>query len=170
MRIRFEGIDNFAEKLEELEIKASSLAKSTLYEGAKVMADEVKRGLQAIPIDIQKYGSRKGYAPFIHQGSNGRMITGVTPRQKQDIINSMGISRMREEGGNVSVRIGFDGYTVDGKGENEIAIAMLLRSFESGTSFIKKAPIVRKAFASGRPKVKEAMQKHIDRVIKESFG
>lgn len=169
MQIDFSGIDAITKDFEKLEVKTTSLAKSTLYEGAGVIADETKKALQNIPIDVQRKGSRAGYAPFIHQGSNGRKIVGVTPEQKKDIIDSLGITKMHEDSGFVNVRIGFDGYTVNGKGEGKVAIAELLRSFESGTSFIRKTPIVRQAFTRSRDKAIQAMQKHIDQVIRESF-
>ena len=164
MKMTFSGIDSFIDGLSKLELKTHALAKSTLYEGAKVIADEAAKALQAIPVQGDKL-------PFISDGMKrkGIMVTGLTTRQKQDVINALGITRMSEYGGDVDVRIGFDGYTVNGKGEGRVPIAMLLRAHESGTSFIKKTPIVRKAFASARPKAKEAMQKHIDKVIKESF-
>lgn len=165
MRIRFEGIDKYIEKLENLADKSIQLGKSTLYEGAKVLADNTKQALQNIPIDTYD----GVHAPYIPNGSN-RKLTGVTPRQKQDIINSFGISRMLVEGGTISVRLGFAGYTVNGKGEGQVPIPMLLRAHESGTSFVKKAPIVRRAFASGRTKAIAAMENHVSKVIKETFG
>lgn len=165
MRIRFEGLDNYIEKMEKLADKSVQLGKSTLYEGARVMADNTKKALQSIPIDTYD----GVHAPYIPAESN-RKLTGVTPQQKQDIINGFGISHMRVEGDVISVKLGFDGYTVNGKGEGSVPIAMLLRAHESGTSFVKKAPIVRRAFASGRKESIAAMENHVSKVIKETFG
>ena len=165
MKIRFEGLDTYTEKLEKLASKSIQLGKSTLYEGAKVLADDTKKALQNIQIDTYD----GVHAPYIPKGSS-RKLTGVTPQQKQDIINGFGISRMLVEGDTISVHLGFDGYTVNGKGEGQVPIAMLLRAHESGTSFVKKAPIVRRAFASGRTKAKAAMENHVSKVIKETFG
>lgn len=161
MKLKFDGIDSIADKLELFGNKTTGVMKSALYEGARVMADEMKKNLQSIPVQGQ-------FWPYVHKGSN--LITGMTREQKADVINSMGITRMMADSDGVRVRIGFNGYTTKGDGTGQVAIPLLVRAFESGTSFIRKTPIVRKAFASGRPKVKEAIETQINRIISEEFS
>ena len=165
MNIRVDGIDEIMKSLSKLENKTNALAKSTLYEGAKVIADDAQKALQAIPV----MGDKLPYISPAMAEKRGTRLTGVTTQQKADIIKGLGISRMRTEGGEVNVRIGFSGYTVDGTGKGRKPVALLVRAMESGTSFSKKTPIVRKAYANAKPKATEAMQKHLDKVIRESF-
>lgn len=162
MKLKFDGIDNFIDKLELFGNKSTAVAKSALYEGAGVAADELKKNLEAIPTASKNL-------PYIHSGS-GIRIYGMTKQQKADVINAMGITKMRADSDGVSVRVGFNGYTVNGKGEGSVPVALLVRSFESGTSFVRKAPIVRKAFATARPKVKQAIETQINRIISEEFN
>lgn len=164
MNINIDGLDEFMSKLSKLEGKTTALAKSALYKGAEVVADDAKKALQAIPVMGDKL-------PYISEGmqKKGIMLRGVTTQQKADIIKGLGISRMQTEGGAVNVKIGFSGYTVDGTGKKPKPIALIVRAMESGTSFSRKTPIVRKAYANAKPKATKAMQEHIDKVIRETF-
>ena len=160
MNMSFEGIDLMIEKLDKLSNKTTSVMKAALYEGAKAAADEVKAALNSLPVDEDS----RGRNPYIFPGSQ-RRLKGVTSRQKLDIINSFGVTRHRVEEDGVTARVGFEGYTLDGANKNPVAVAVIVRSVESGTSFREKRPFIRSAIRRAKPKAEAAMQKKVEEII-----
>lgn len=81
--------EEWAAKLSALGNQSEEVAKKALYEGAAVVADQIKSGINGLP---QK--------------------TGAT---KRGLASGFGISRMRQEGGYYEVKLGFSGYNENGK-------------------------------------------------------
>jgi HK97 gp10 family phage protein len=163
MNVTVKGLDDFVKKLDDLEKHAQGLMKVALYDGAKVTADEIKKGLNTLPI-YQKADGRPAW------GTPDKPIRGVSERQKADILKAFGVSHHYAANGDVYAVIGIsgDGYT-EGywKGGNRLPISVLLRELESGTSFMRKIPTIRPAVNRSKKMAVSAMQKSLDKSIKK---
>lgn len=165
MNITTKGLDEFIKQLDSLQDNAQKLMKEALYDGAGVLADEIKKGLNALPIASKKNGK-----PWY--GTSDFPIRGVTEKQKEDILKSFGVSRHISKEGSVMAYIGVNGngYT-EGyyHGRNgDLPIALLLRELESGMSWMQKIPTIRPAINRAREPALDAMQKSFDKAIKRN--
>lgn len=150
------GFDEYLVQLSKLSDQSLEICKKAVYEGAGIVADAVREGVQSIPIN-------NGY------GTAEKPLDGITAKQKAGLLEGLGISPMEEENGYVNVKIGFDEYNSlktkkYPKGQPN---ALIMRAVESGTSFRVKNPVVSKATRSAKQKAEEAMQKSIDISIKK---
>lgn len=84
--IRFSGIDAYREQLQRLEQNSEEILKRAVYDGAAIVADEVRQRLHAV----------------------------LSPDATGQLESSLGISKIQNDQGYVNARIGFDGY--DSKG------------------------------------------------------
>lgn len=155
-KVEFKEFGEYQKKLEELFKDTESLIKDAVYDGGKVVADEIKAGLKAIPIDNRT-------------GTPENPLDGVTRQQKADLINGFGLAPMENKGGYINTKAGMDGYgsIPTKKYQNGLPNALLMRSVESGTSFRKKHPVFRKAVRNSRKKCEQKMEEVIDKKIKE---
>lgn len=153
-----DGINRISDKFREVEHSLDKIYNSALYDGAGIVADEVAKGIDGIPIETNKKGGQKW-------GTPEHPLTGITPEQKQDLKDGFGVARFKTEGGMISTSVGFEGYGHDG-----FPIPFLARTIESGTSFRKKHPFVRPAFnrvkKAAVEAVKDKMLKRINEIIK----
>jgi len=149
--------------LEELELKLSKLgsmteevAKRVVIAGAQPVADEIRKGLESLPIDNLKYlksGDRFNVSPL---------------GEVEDLKKSLGITPPKvDNDGNINVKVGFDGYgsypTKEyPKGHPN---ALIARGIESGSSVRQKKPFVRPAVNRSKKKALEEMQKIADEEI-----
>lgn len=153
-KIGFKGIDEYAKRLGILWKEERGILEEAVYKGAEVVADEIKKGLQSIPTD-------EGI------GTPENPITGVSKRQKADLINGFGLAPIENTDGYVNTKAGFDGYgsIKTKKYPKGQPITMLARSIESGTSFRNKTPVIRQATNRARKKAQGAM----DQVVQEKI-
>lgn len=160
-KIEFAQIDEYAQRLGILWKSQRKIIESAVYQGADVVADEIKKGLLEIPIQE----GENGLPPVAHKGE---MLTGVSRRQKGDLIDGFGLAPMESNGDYVNTKAGFDGYGSVKTKEYPKGTpnAMLIRSIESGTSFRKKNPVVRPAVNRARKRAIKAMQEELDKQIK----
>ena len=144
------SVDSFIKDMAHVAHDFKAIAKPALYEGANVLADELRKKIQDLP-------ERDGHV-YIKQGETGR---GVTKQQKEALLNGMGIARMRMDNDTYEVKIGFEGYYENlrngWRGREQIPISMIARAVESGTSFLQKTPFMRPAFNAAEARVKDAM-------------
>ena len=113
-KLSFPGLADHERRLSRLMEGVPQIAGKAIYAGADLVADEIRKGIDGLP-----------------------QQTGVT---KQGLEEDLGIAPMRDEGGYLNVKIGFDGYNARG-----IPNALMARVFERGTSTVKKRPFVRLA-------------------------
>ena len=82
-KLTITGLDEYIEKLERLGKNSEGIAKQALYEGAGIVADEIRKEVENQPID-EKWGTPE------HQA------TGIRKKQKKgllgNIVDGMGIS------------------------------------------------------------------------------
>lgn len=156
-----DGLDNFVRSLEELNRASDDILGSAIYEGAKVVADNVKAAINELPtVDDDTYGT------------DSKPIKGLRNYQKQGLIDGMGIASMRNDNGLLNVKIGFDGYNGHAtktwpQGEPNVVIA---RSLESGTSWREKHPFVTNAVSNCRDKAEKAMEDKLNEELEKALG
>lgn len=153
--IEMRGLDEYTRKISELSQAAKDqVIGPAIYEGAAIVAEAVQREISAIPTDT-------GW------GSPERPLHGLQPRQKAALHNSFGISKMRDDDGYRNVKLGFDGYNTIRtkrwpKGQPN---AMIARSLERGTSWLKPYKFMKKAVQASKAKAIGVMQTEVDSKI-----
>ena len=140
-RMTIKGLDSTIKMLEQLGEITQETAEYAVYEGASILADDVRKRLEGNLI-----GSKH--------------TTG-------DLLDSLGITPIKmDENGVVNAKIGFSGY--DRKGTPNLLKA---RAMESGTSRQRKKPFFRPAVNYNRKKIQEKMGRIVynafDKVTKE---
>lgn len=158
------GIDEYTAALERLSDKAEESIKETVYEGAGIIADSVKAALYSIPIDEGTNGLPK-------YGTPENKLNGVSRKQRADLIESMGLSPIKESSTGIDTKIGWDGYgSVKTKAHPQgVPNVLLMRSIESGTSFMQKTPVIRKAVSKARKTAERAMINKMTEKIEEAM-
>lgn len=158
-KITFTGLEHYLAQLEALEKNSEGIAKQALYEGAKIAADEMRKSIDDIPVQ-EEWGTKADPAK------------GIREEQKKGLREGFGISAMRNDDGCINVHIGFHGYnSIKTKTyPNGQPNAMIARSVESGTSFLRKTPFVAKAVrktkGSAEAKMKEVFESEIEKAMK----
>lgn len=147
--MEIDGMAEVSEMLTKLEEDAPKIAAKALYEGAGIMADEIKKGAESIRTAPFKY-AREG--------------TRLPSPEEMEIVRQagVGIAKFNKEGAEVDTSVGYRnaGYaTLNGK---QKPIPMIVNAINSGTSFMTKQPFVRKAASSGGKKAMEAMKTAIE--------
>lgn len=159
-----EGLDKYVAQLERLGKKTDTVISEAVYEMAKVVADEVKANLIALP-SVPDTEGLKAFA------SEPQQKIPITKAQKWGLVHSFGIASLRNEGGFIHVKIGFDGYNevqtkTFPKGQPN---ALIARSIESGSSTREKTPFLRPALAAARKQAIEAARVKFDEAIHDTF-
>ena len=150
--MRTEGTAELAAMLAKLGESANDIAKGALYEGAKVVADAYTAAVGRIAVSARRW----------HKEPGGRLPT----KEERDAIK-IGVADFRGDGGaEVDTIVGVpEGYTtVNGRKK---ATKLIARSINSGTSFMQKQPVFRKASSSSRNAAQEAMVRKADEMIEE---
>lgn len=163
-RINFEGIDEYAKALETMYKNSDEIVKKAVYQGAAVVANEIKEGLKGLPIQEGK----NGLPPV---GTSENPLIGVSRRQKADLIEGFGLAPMENDNGYIQTKAGMNGYgsVKTKKYPKGVPNAVLMRSIESGASFRKKHPVFRPATNQARIKAQQAMDRSISQSMKEIF-
>lgn len=156
-KITFRGLEEYELRLSRLGKESGRIAGRAIYDGASIMADEIKRGIESLPI-VTGYGTEENPLPG-----------GVTRSQKQGLLDGFGISRMEQDNGYYNVKLGFDGYnktstkTYPGGQPNQL----VARGVESGTSWKQPHPFVKPAISRARKQVEKKIAEVIDREIEK---
>ena len=155
-KITVKGLEEYANRLAALGTESEKAIREAVYAGAAEVADSIKAGLRSIPTSNER-------------GTPEHPVQGVTNRQKADLIDAFGLAPIENKDGYVQTKAGFDGYgrTPSKKYPKGLPDALLMRSVESGTSFRKKSPVIRKAVNSSREKSIRAMGESIDKSFEE---
>ena len=161
-KIEFKGIDEYAKVLSTLEDESEEIIKSAVYKGAALVADEIKKGIKGLPIEE----GDNGLPPM---GDSQHKLTGVSRRQKADLIDSFGLAPIQNDNDYIQTKAGVDGYgsIPTKKYPSGVPNVMLMRSIESGTSFRQKNPIFRKATNRAKKRAQEIMGKEVDEQIEK---
>jgi HK97 gp10 family phage protein len=150
------NLEKYEKKLSKLGDKARPMIEKAVKEGANPVADAVRAGLNGIPVDD---GYRK----------KGEIRSGLRSVQKAGLSASLGVAPIRNDGGFINVKVGFDGYNNMHTKQypNGQPNAMIARSIESGTSIMQAHPFVGPAVSKSRKQAEKIMEQSIDKSISE---
>lgn len=152
-KIEFKGIEKYQKKIISIDKQLEKSLGAAIYVGADVIADEIRKGIEGLPIS-QGFGTTDKPLPG-----------GVTKIQKGGLLKGLGIARLQNDNGYVNVKIGFDGYNgMDTsrypQGQPNQLVA---RGVESGTSWKQKTPFIRPAIRRASERSEKAMSKELDK-------
>lgn len=154
-KIEMRGLDEYTNALAELErLTRDEVVGAAVYDGADVVADEIRRQIDALPID-DRYGTRDN------------PLHGIGTVQKKGLQDSLGVSRIRDDNGLRNVKIGFAGYNPmrTKRWPNGQPNAMIARALERGTTWMTSIKFIKQGVAQSRKRCIEAMQATIDEKI-----
>lgn len=152
------GVDDYIASLDKLKYRVPEIAGKAIYQGADIVADQIRANIEALPTE--------------ERNSRNRGRRNPTPEEKAGLLEGLGIARKRTENGNINVKIGMDGYNSDvtekyPKGKPN---AMVARSIESGTTFIQRHPFISSAVRLSKAAAEAAMEAEVDKQIAEIMG
>ena len=148
--MQVDGMAEISETLSKLEEAAPKVAAKALYDGAGIMADEVKKQAEGIKTAAFQYAS----------GGKTRL---PSPEEKEIVMKaSAGIAKFKKDGTEVDTSVGFRNAGYAELAGKQVPIPKIVNAINSGTSFMNKQPFVRKAANNGGKKAMEAMKKVIE--------
>ena len=162
--IRFSKLRDYELMLGKIGDASKDICGAAIYEGAKIIADEVKANLESLKTVSD--------ADAI-QAAKKEEATYLTIRAKKGLIKSFGVTPMQKDrDGIYNVKLGFDGYNDVKtkkwpKGQPNQLIA---RACESGSSAMIKQPFFREAVQKTRKKAESRMAEVLDEKIKNIGG
>lgn len=128
------GMDELVANFETAERAAQGIAKASLYEGAKVMADAMHGSLSEIRTE-----------PFRYVPAGGELRL-PSPQEAAAVrAAKFGVAKHQGSGSEVNTVVGITGTGYVELNGKTVPAAMLLRSIQSGTSFMRAQPVVRRA-------------------------
>lgn len=154
-RFEFQGINEYAENLSNLYDESETMIKRAVYDGAAVVAKEVKSEIS-------------GLSATDRNPSEGEELT-LLSYEKEGLLNGLGLSEMKNENGFINTKLGFSGYNrlrskTYPKGHPNVMIA---RAINSGTSIRRKNPFMTRAIRQAKEKAEAAMAARFDEDTKE---
>ena len=162
--IRFSKLRDYELMLGKIGDASKDICGAAIYEGAKIIADEVKANLESLKTVSD--------ADAI-QAVKKEEATYLTIRAKKGLIKSFGVTPMSQDGDGIyNVKLGFDGYNDVKtkkwpKGQPNQLIA---RACESGSSAMIKQPFFREAVQKTKKKAESRMAEVLDEKIKKTGG
>ena len=162
--IRFSKLRDYELMLGKIGDASKDICGAAIYEGAKIIADEVKNNLNSLNVttdELAMLKAKKGEPTYI------------TQRAKEGLIKSFGVTSMsQDDSGIYNVKLGFDGYNDVKtkrwpKGQPNQLIA---RACESGSSAMIKQPFFREAVQKTKKKAESRMAEVLDEKIKKTGG
>ena len=158
MTISTEGIGELSALLARLGDKAQDVASGALFEGAGVVADAYTAAINSIQTAPFKY-ARKGEKRL------------PSPEEKAALLGKSGIAKFNKTGEEVNTLIGISGAAgYADVAEHTKAVRLIARSINSGTSFMNKQPVFRKAASQSSGAAKSAIVSKAEQMFNEIIG
>lgn len=150
----FRGLDQYMSQLSNLAKETDHIVHSALYQGAKVVADAVKRQIDNIP-EYKK--AKRKTIPAV----------GLTRKQKDGLKDGLGVAHHWDETSGSYTKIGFKGYNNEHtkKYPQGQPNPMIARSIIRGTSYLQKYDFVKIALNSSRAAALKAIEEEIEKQI-----
>ena len=128
------GMDELVANFSLAEDAAQGIAKASLYEGANIIANAMHSSLNTIQTEEFHW---------VPEGGEKRM---PSPQEKAAVQAArFGVAKHEGTGAEVNTVVGITGSGYVNLNGKSVPAAMLLRSSQSGTSFRKAQPVVRRA-------------------------
>ena len=150
-KITIDGMDDVISQLREIGGSTDEAIGAALYDGAGVVADELARQIDSISV-----------RPDGAWGTPSKPVYGLTAAQKRGLQKSLGVAKHKDENGVRNTKIGWDGYNEDGQPN-----AMIARSLNAGTSWLKKDRIIDRAVSASKQSAEAAMKKKVEEEIEK---
>ena len=149
--MKSEGFEEISKMLNSLGENAQKVASKGLYEGAGVMAAEIKEGAGKIST------APFHYAVFVTREPS--------PEEKEIVQKGMGIAKFKKNGADVNTSVGYGNVGYAMLAGKRKPIPLIANAINSGTSFMKRQPFFRKAVVQGTAKAEEAIVEKIEAEI-----
>jgi len=168
-KIELQGFDKYIRQLEALQRDSTKLCKAVVYPGAAILAEKIRAETEALPTisDAEAIGNFRA----------GEENKALSVSQKIGLVESLGISGIKKDrNGMVQTSVGFTGYNSikSKRWPNGQPNAMVARSLEKGTSFLKRDRFVERAVKAAREEAIAAMaaeaDAYIERKVQENGG
>ena len=168
-KIALQGFDKYIRQLEALQRDATRMCKAVVYPGAAILAEKIRAETEALPTisDAEALGNFR----------SGEENEALSVSQKIGLVESLGISGIKKDrSGMVQTSVGFTGYNSikSKRWPNGQPNAMVARSLEKGTSFLKRDRFVEHAVKAAREEAIAAMaaeaDAYIERKMQENGG
>ena len=155
-KLKLRGLDEYENQLLKLQDISRECVGRAIHDGAKEIADQVRKNIEALPIDNR----------IVKQGE---MLHGITQFQKEGLLDGFGIAPLQDDGGFLNVKLGFTGYNDQPSRANPQGQpnAMIARAVNSGTSFRQRIPFVDNAVSAKKTACEEAMKKTFDEELRK---
>ena len=158
MTIKTEGLDELSSVLAKLGDKAQEVASGALYEGAGVVGDAFTKAVDSIRT-----------APFKRARNGEKRL--ASPREKAALQGKSGIAKFKKNGDEVNTLVGISGSAGYVElGGKQVAVRMIARSINSGTSFMVKQPVFRRAISQSSGAAKSAIVAKAEQMMDEIIG
>lgn len=149
--MRTDGTEELMAMLTKVGDAAPAIAAQALYEGAGVVADAYTAAAGTIVTAARRW----------HNEPGGRL---PTKEEKAMLVNSIGVARFNKDMDSVDTLVGAaEGYGIL-RGKRK-AYKLLARSINSGTKFMKKQPVFRRASSQSRAAAQAKMIAKADELI-----
>lgn len=155
MSISTAGLTELNQLLGKLGARAQDVASGALFDGAGIVADAFTSAVSGIETAPFKY-ARPGKTRL------------PSPEEKAALEGKTGIAKFRKDGSEVNTLVGFNpnsGYA-DVAGHTK-PVPVIARSINSGTSFMKKQPVFRKAVSKSREPAQQAIVAKAEQMLEE---
>lgn len=171
--IKTEGMDELIQKLEKAGDRALGVGARALYKGAGVVADAISSGARSIATE-----------PFKYAGGGTKRKPSPEEKAILNAAGAAGIAKFDKNGLSVNTAVGYNRsgyaqvnwnhmsnkartkYKIKGGG-NAKPVAVIANAINSGTSFMAKQPIFRRAATQARGAASEAIVGKADQLISE---
>ena len=159
-RIKTEGLSDVAVMFGKAAAAGTPIAKMMVYDGARVMADEIRRETGALRADKER---------FLRPGEKYAVITN---RDRRDLAAHLGITKITKSTSGVRAVIGFAGYgsKKTHKYKKGLPMAMLARSLMKGSVVREKSAFIDRSVSKAGTKSEDAMVKTGETAIAKIFA
>ena len=151
--MKVDGIEELSRKLTDLGDRAEEVAAKALYAGAGVMANAYRNAAASVRAQPFRYAVFKKRDPSFEE--------------KAAIQGQTGIAKFDKSGSEVQTSVGLKGsgyVTIAGK---QKAVRKIANAINSGTSFMNKQPVFRKASTQTAKAASAAIVAKADQLIAE---
>lgn len=162
--INTKELDALMSSLVKMANKTEEVSKKTVFSGAKVMADGMKTKLNCIPT-----------VPDDSWGTPNKRLHGLRTSEKAELIRGFGISRVKKEGDEYFVKLGFfkglasGDYKKSPSFKSGVPLVMLASQIDKGTSWMTRYPFVRPTFNAYKQATINAMRERFNSEVSNIF-
>lgn len=148
------GLTKYLEQLGNLSDRADGMAGRAIYEGAKIVADQIRANIEGLPVQ---------------EKTRGGLRRDPTQVEKDGLLAGLGVAKKQDDGGFINVKIGMDGYNahVTERYPKGHPNAMIARAINAGSTYMNRYPFIDNAVRATKAAAEDAMREVIDEGIND---